>query len=112
MSNTSRIREVARHVSAMAEGRGISQCPLCRNVNRTGGPGAPPGTLRLYYPQRVISLDPQGTAAAERISIILGRHLYDTLVTWDPRPRSSSRPWPSGGARSTRPRGSSSSAGA
>ncbi len=47
------------------------------------GPTAPPGTLRISYPQRVVSLDPQGSAAAERMTIILGRHLFDTLVTWD-----------------------------
>ncbi len=47
------------------------------------GPAAPPGTLRIAYPQRVINLDPQGTAAAERMTIILGRHLFDTLITWD-----------------------------
>ena len=43
------------------------------------------GTLRIAYPQRIISADAHGSAAAERISIILGRHLYDTLVTWDPQ---------------------------
>jgi peptide/nickel transport system substrate-binding protein len=48
------------------------------------GPAAQPGTLTVAYPQRVVSLDPHGTAAAERITIILGRHLFDTLVTWDP----------------------------
>ncbi len=48
-------------------------------------PSAPPGTLRIAYPQRVVSLDAHGAAAAERISIILGRHLYDTLITWDPQ---------------------------
>ncbi|MDR7483644.1 MAG: ABC transporter substrate-binding protein [Armatimonadota bacterium] len=49
------------------------------------GPAAPPGTLRIAYPQRAVSLDAHGPAAAERISIIIGRHLYDTLVTWDPK---------------------------
>ncbi|MGQ0550770.1 MAG: ABC transporter substrate-binding protein, partial [Armatimonadota bacterium] len=49
------------------------------------GPAAPPGTLRIAYPQRIVSADAHGSAAAERISIILGRHLYDTLVTWDPQ---------------------------
>lgn len=49
------------------------------------GPAAPPGTLRISYPQRIVSLDAHGSAAAERISIILGRHLYDTLLTWDPQ---------------------------
>ncbi|MCL6553999.1 MAG: hypothetical protein K6W08_12885 [Firmicutes bacterium] len=51
------------------------------------GPAAPPGTLRIAYPQRAVSLDAHGPAAAERISIIIGRHLYDTLVTWDPAAR-------------------------
>lgn len=48
------------------------------------GPVTQPGTLTISYPQRVVSLDAAGSAAAERISIILGRHIYDTLVTWDP----------------------------
>ncbi|MDR7543304.1 MAG: ABC transporter substrate-binding protein [Armatimonadota bacterium] len=48
------------------------------------GPAAPPGVLRVAYYQRVVSLDAHGPAAAERAVIILGRHLYDTLVTWDP----------------------------
>ncbi|MGQ0571708.1 MAG: ABC transporter substrate-binding protein [Armatimonadota bacterium] len=48
------------------------------------GPATQPGTLTVSYPQRVVSLDPHGAAAAERISIILGRHLFDTLVIWDP----------------------------
>ncbi len=50
-------------------------------------PSGPPGTLRIAYPQRVVSLDPHGSAAAERINIILSRHLFDTLVTWDPQAR-------------------------
>lgn len=49
------------------------------------GPSAAPGTLRTAYFQRIVSLDAHGTAAAERSAIILGRHLYDTLVTWDPK---------------------------
>lgn len=49
------------------------------------GPAAPPGTLRISYPQRVVSLDPHGSAAAERINIILRSHLFDTLVVWDPQ---------------------------
>jgi peptide/nickel transport system substrate-binding protein len=49
------------------------------------GPAAPAGTLRIAYPQRVVSLDAHGSAAAERISIIISRHLYDTLLTWDPQ---------------------------
>ncbi|MDR7418030.1 MAG: ABC transporter substrate-binding protein [Armatimonadota bacterium] len=48
------------------------------------GPAAPPGTLRMAYYQRVVSLDAHGPAAAERAVILMGRHLYDTLVTWDP----------------------------
>lgn len=48
------------------------------------GPAAPAGTLRISYPQRVVSVDPHGSAAAERINIILRGHLFDTLVTWDP----------------------------
>lgn len=47
-------------------------------------PVAQPGTLTISYPQRVVSLDPHGTAAAERSTIILSRHLFDTLITWDP----------------------------
>ena len=54
---------------------------ICAAVGQAGP--AAPGTLRISYPQRVVSLDPQGTAAAERMTIILGRHLFDTLVTWD-----------------------------
>jgi peptide/nickel transport system substrate-binding protein len=50
-----------------------------------GWAGPAPGTIRVAYYQRVVSLDAHGPAAAERISIILGRHLYDTLVTWDPK---------------------------
>ena len=41
------------------------------------------GPLRVAYPQRVVNLDPHGSAAAERIVIALSRHLVDTLVTWD-----------------------------
>ncbi|MDR7523639.1 MAG: ABC transporter substrate-binding protein [Armatimonadota bacterium] len=48
------------------------------------GPSVTPGTLTIAYPQRVVSPDPYGTAAAERITIILARHLFDTLITWDP----------------------------
>lgn len=48
------------------------------------GPAAPPGTLRVAYYQRVVSADAHGPAAAERSAIILGRHIYDTLVRWDP----------------------------
>lgn len=47
-------------------------------------PVAQPGTLTISYPQRVVSLDPHGTAAAERITIILTGHLFDRLLTWDP----------------------------
>jgi peptide/nickel transport system substrate-binding protein len=48
------------------------------------GPAAPAGTMRVAYYQRVISVDAHGAAAAERSAIILGRHIYDTLVRWDP----------------------------
>ena len=41
------------------------------------------GTLRVAYPQRVVNLDPHGSAAAERIVITLSRHIFDTLVAWD-----------------------------
>lgn len=41
------------------------------------------GTLRVAYPQRVVNLDPHGSAAAERIVIALSRHVFDTLVAWD-----------------------------
>ena len=54
-------------------------------VATVGRAGPAPGTLRVAYYQRVVSLDAHGPAAAERISIILGRHVYDTLVTWDPK---------------------------
>jgi peptide/nickel transport system substrate-binding protein len=47
-------------------------------------PVAQPGALTISYPQRVVSLEPHGTAAAERINIIISRHLFDTLITWDP----------------------------
>ena len=47
-------------------------------------PIAQPGTLTISYPQRVVSLDPHGTAAAERSTIILSGHLFDRLITWDP----------------------------
>jgi peptide/nickel transport system substrate-binding protein len=41
------------------------------------------GELRVAYPQRVVNLDPHGSAAAERIVITLSRHLFDRLVEWD-----------------------------
>jgi len=47
-------------------------------------PVAQPGTLTISYPQRVVSLDPHGTASAERSTIILSGHLFDKLITWDP----------------------------
>jgi peptide/nickel transport system substrate-binding protein len=50
-------------------------------------PVAQPGTLTISYPQRVVSLDPHSTASAERITIILSKHLFDTLIVWDPAAR-------------------------
>ena len=47
----------------------------------TAGPA--PSTLRVSYLQRILSLDPHGSAGAERMSWIIGRHLYNQLVTWD-----------------------------
>ena len=43
----------------------------------------PPSTLRVSYLQRILSLDPHGSAGAERMSWIIGRHLYNQLVSWD-----------------------------
>ena len=42
-----------------------------------------PSSVRVSYLQRIISLDPHGTAGAERMSWIIGRHLYNQLVSWD-----------------------------
>jgi peptide/nickel transport system substrate-binding protein len=42
-----------------------------------------PSTLRVSYLQRILSLDPHGSAGAERMSWIIGRHLYNQLVSWD-----------------------------
>ena len=42
-----------------------------------------PSTVRVSYLQRILSLDPHGSAGAERMSWIIGRHLYNQLVSWD-----------------------------
>ena len=47
------------------------------------GPAAPPGTARVAYLQRVLSLDPHGSSWAARITWILGRHLFNRLVAFD-----------------------------
>ncbi len=60
-------------------------CGLLIATSAGGAGPAASGTLRIAYPQRIVSADAHGSAAAERISIILARHLYDTLVTWDPQ---------------------------
>ncbi len=36
--------------------------------------------LRVVYPQRTVSLDPHGPGAAERIVMIISRHIFDALV--------------------------------
>jgi len=40
--------------------------------------------LRVSFPQHILSLDPQGSSAAERIVMILGRHIFDALVEMAP----------------------------
>lgn len=65
--------------------RAVALVGMVLLVTAAGRAAPAPGTLRVAYFQRVVSLDAHGPAAAERISIILGRHLYDTLVTWDPQ---------------------------
>ncbi len=47
------------------------------------GPAAPPGTVRVAYLQRILSLDPHGSSGAARITWIVGRHLFNRLVAWD-----------------------------
>lgn len=47
------------------------------------GPAVPPGTVRVAYLQRILSLDPHGSSGAARITWIVGRHLFNRLVAFD-----------------------------
>jgi peptide/nickel transport system substrate-binding protein len=49
------------------------------------GPAAAPGTVRVAYLQRILSLDPHGSSGAARVTWIVGRHLFNRLVAWDPQ---------------------------
>lgn len=47
------------------------------------GETADGGTVRVAAPSTVVSLDPHGSESAERPTLIVSQHLFDTLVTYD-----------------------------
>ncbi len=49
------------------------------------GPAVPPGTVRVAYLQRILSLDPHGSSGAARVTWIVSRHLFNRLVALDPQ---------------------------
>lgn len=46
--------------------------------------GAELAELRVTFPQQVVSLDPHGPGAGERIVMVLSRHIFDALVDMGP----------------------------